>query len=127
MGTEQPHATQVCPSTQYKFKKFEPKVREEKSTITPPEEWKAWEQDIEAHKEQPELLVQRFGGGTKAEMTFDANNQPIVTETEIPAIFCGVPKDARHRRTRRTERLRVLVEGINQDIKAEKLWRERLH
>jgi len=128
VGTEHPHAAQACPSTQYSFKKSQPKTkpREEESASDTLEDWKVWEQELMAHKEQPEDYLRRVGG-IKLELNPEDNDRVTVTQQVIKGLERTTMKHGPQRRTRRTERLRALVEGINQDIKAEKLWRERLH
>jgi len=129
VGTEHPHAAQACPSTQYSFAKWRPKSKEQKeeeSGITTPEEWKAWEQDAEAHKGQMDVYFQRVGG-VKVEMKAEDNGKVTLIQQVFKGTERATMRNARYRRTRRTERLRALVEGISQDTLAEKLWRERLH
>lgn len=128
VGTEHPHAQQACPSTQYNFKKWQPKTkqREEESASDTLEDWKVWEQELVAHKGQPEDYLRRIGG-IKLELKPEDNGRVTITQQVIKGLERTTMKHAAQRRTRRTERFRALVEGINQDIKAEKLWRERLH
>jgi hypothetical protein len=92
-----------------------------------PDMWRAWQKEVADAKEDPDVLLQRFGG---LRVTYDLAKQVQVTETvrgRDDAPVLAESKLSVAQKIRRTERLRALVEGIQRDVKAERATRERLY